>query len=106
MGLFSKNKKSDSSEGNGSHSNETSSNLEGTLIAPGQENENISESSTHVKRRSVDIAQIPQDARGRRSSDRSRPVINKIVSGESMGKILFSLTEELKDLFDCQAVTV
>jgi GAF domain-containing protein len=64
------------------------------------------DSVINAKRRDADTKQIQIDARGRRSNDRSRPVINKIVSSESMGKILFSLTKELKDLFECQAVTV
>jgi type II secretory ATPase GspE/PulE/Tfp pilus assembly ATPase PilB-like protein/GAF domain-containing protein len=101
MGLFSKIKKVDSPDGNGAntekiHSGESS-----------QESlSSLNDSVTTARRRDADIKPGQVDARGRRSNDRSRPVINKIVSGESMGKILFSLTEELKDLFECQAVTV
>jgi type II secretory ATPase GspE/PulE/Tfp pilus assembly ATPase PilB-like protein/transcriptional regulator with GAF, ATPase, and Fis domain len=70
-------------------------------------NQNAPEfSSTPHKRRSIDETHISDDERGRRSSDRTRPIINKILSGQSMGQILFSLTDELKDLFDCEAVSV
>ena len=93
MSIFSKLKKSDSPDENNS--------TNGALAA-----ESMSEAAIEAKRRAADQLQIEADARGRRSSDRSRPVINKIVSGESMGQILFSLTEELKNLFDCEAVTV
>ena len=95
MGLFSKTKESGSSEGNGNK-----------LVEHTEDEELITDSLPHSKRRNSDKISVDSDARGRRSSDRSRPVINKIVSGESMGQILFSLTEELKTLFDCQAVTV
>ncbi|PIQ97841.1 MAG: pilus assembly protein [Nitrospinae bacterium CG11_big_fil_rev_8_21_14_0_20_56_8] len=38
--------------------------------------------------------------------DKIRPIINKILSAESIRKILFSLTDDLRDLFDCEAVTL
>jgi type II secretory ATPase GspE/PulE/Tfp pilus assembly ATPase PilB-like protein/GAF domain-containing protein len=101
MGLFSKTKKVDLPDGNGVNTEENHSGeaLNKTFSS-------INDSVTNTKRRDADTKSIQMDARGRRSNDRSRSVINKIVSGESMGKILFSLTEELKDLFECQAVTV
>mgnify|MGYP007032895986 CR=1 FL=1 len=53
-------------------------------------------SSSALNRRST-YRSLENDAdRGRRSSDRTRPVINKILSGESMGKVLLSLTRLLK----------
>ena len=58
------------------------------------------------KRRAMDESQQSEEERGRRSGDRTRPIINKILSGQSMGQILFSLTDELKNLFDCQAVSI
>lgn len=101
MGLFSKNKEVHSSDGKNTPSED---------IHSGDSNSDnfspIDDPTSNVGRRDVDTKPIQKDARGRRSNDRSRPVINKIVSGESMGKILFSLTDELKDLFECQAVTV
>jgi type II secretory ATPase GspE/PulE/Tfp pilus assembly ATPase PilB-like protein/GAF domain-containing protein len=63
-------------------------------------------SSTARKRRAMDENQQSEEERGRRSGDRTRPIINKILSGQSMGQILFSLTDELKNLFDCQAVSI
>ena len=62
--------------------------------------------SSSLKRREMDASHESEDERGRRSSDRTRPIINKILSGQSMGHIIFSLTEELKNLFDCEAVTI
>lgn len=59
-----------------------------------------------LSRRKTDNTYDHDDERGRRSSDRTRPIINKILSGESMAKVLFSLTGELKDIFDCEAVSV
>jgi type II secretory ATPase GspE/PulE/Tfp pilus assembly ATPase PilB-like protein/GAF domain-containing protein len=58
------------------------------------------------KRRAMDDNQQSEEDRGRRSGDRTRPIINKILSGQSMGQIIFSLTDELKNLFDCQAVSI
>ena len=101
MGLFSKTKKIDSPDGNGANTGKTHSGE-----SSHESFSSINDSATNAKRRDADTKPVQVDARGRRSNDRSRPVINKIVSGESMGKILFSLTEELKDLFECQAVTV
>ena len=63
-------------------------------------------SSSALNRRSSDRSLESEADRGRRSGDRTRPIINKILSGESMSKILFSLTSELKNIFDCQAVSV
>jgi len=57
-------------------------------------------------RRSLDGTHGNDEVRGRRSTDRIRLVINKILSGQNMGEILFSLTDELKTLFNCQAVSV
>ncbi len=101
MGLFSKSKKVDSPDGDGANAEETHSGESSHEIVS-----SLNDSTTTTRRRDADTKPNLVDARGRRSNDRSRPVINKIVSGESMGKILFSLTEELKDLFECQAVTV
>ncbi len=104
MGLFSKSKESGSSEGNGNkpaEKHETQNNSSGNT-----NDVLINDPVPPVKRRTADKTPVETEARGRRSNDRSRAVINKIVSGESMGQILFSLTEELKDLFDCQEVTV
>ncbi|MFT4577754.1 MAG: type II secretory ATPase GspE/PulE/Tfp pilus assembly ATPase PilB-like protein [Nitrospinales bacterium] len=101
MGLFSKTKKVDSLDGNGGNAEESHSGDPIPEIVSSSD-----DSVPNARRRDTDSKQTQIDARGRRSNDRSRPVINKIVSGESMGKILFSLTEELKDLFECQAVTV
>jgi type II secretory ATPase GspE/PulE/Tfp pilus assembly ATPase PilB-like protein/GAF domain-containing protein len=101
MGLFSKTEKVDSPDGNGANAEETHSGESSHESYP-----SLTDSTTTARRRDADTKPNQVDARGRRSNDRSRPVINKIVSGESMGKILFSLTEELKDLFECHAVTV
>jgi type II secretory ATPase GspE/PulE/Tfp pilus assembly ATPase PilB-like protein/GAF domain-containing protein len=63
-------------------------------------------SSPTPRRRSIDKSSLSDEERGRRSGDRTRPIINKILSGQSMGQILFSLTDELKNLFDCEAVSI
>ncbi len=64
-------------------------------------------SRSALNRRSRDKTRGDEDeGRGRRSGDRTRPIINKILSGQSMGQVLFSLTDELKNLFDCRAVSV
>ena len=101
MGLFSKTKTVDSPDDNGANAEETYSGDSSPEVSSSSD-----DSAINTRRRDADTKPNMVDARGRRSNDRSRPVINKIVSGESMGKILFSLTEELKDLFECQAVTV
>ncbi|MEK9629507.1 MAG: GspE/PulE family protein [Nitrospinota bacterium] len=105
MGFFSKSKESKSPESNGNNSGDQDG-KSATSTFKNEAEVLVDDPIPAVKRRSVDKIPMEVDARGRRSSDRSRPVINKIVSGESMGQILFSLTEELKALFDCQAVTV
>jgi|SaaInlStandDraft_7_1057024.scaffolds.fasta_scaffold01603_9 type II secretory ATPase GspE/PulE/Tfp pilus assembly ATPase PilB-like protein/GAF domain-containing protein len=56
--------------------------------------------------RAADKNQSNGGERRKRSGDQTRPIINKILSGQSMGQVLFSLTDELKALFDCKAVSV
>ena len=63
-------------------------------------------SNSPLKRRAIDANGDSDEVRGRRSNDQTRPIINKILSGQSMGQILFSITDELKNLFDCQAVSI
>jgi hypothetical protein len=101
MELFSKTKRVDSPDDNGANTAKTLSDAPNFGDFPP-----IDHPEADARRRDVDTKPIQKDSLGRRSNDRSRTVINKIVSGESMGKILFSLTEELKDLFECQAVTI
>jgi type II secretory ATPase GspE/PulE/Tfp pilus assembly ATPase PilB-like protein len=48
----------------------------------------------------------PSKAQGRRASDRLKPVVNRILSAESVTKTLFELTEELQQLFEADKVTV
>ena len=56
---------------------------------------------------SEDKSHSSNDERGRRPSTHIRHLINKILSGQSIiGQVLFSLTDELKNLFNCQAVSV
>jgi len=51
---------------------------------------------------------IPTPSRGsaRRSSDRLKPIVNRILSAESITKTLFELTEDIKDLFNADRVTI
>ncbi|MEE9259328.1 MAG: ATPase, T2SS/T4P/T4SS family, partial [Nitrospinaceae bacterium] len=42
----------------------------------------------------------------KRFGDLLKPVIQKILSSESISKIIFSLTEDIKELFDCNVVTI
>jgi type II secretory ATPase GspE/PulE/Tfp pilus assembly ATPase PilB-like protein/GAF domain-containing protein len=50
----------------------------------------------------------PQQERreGRRASDQIKPLINKILSAESTKDLLFSLTEDLKNIFKSEAVSI
>lgn len=109
VSIFSKLKKHDNPE-------ETSPQSEYEIDSEGSEfSDNLPESlsrdslngtaSPTKNRRSTD-KRNNNGERGRRSSDRTRPIINKILSGESMAQVLFSLTDELKNIFDCQAVSV
>ena len=43
---------------------------------------------------------------GRRASDKLKPIVNRILSAESITKTLFELTEDLQDLFDADKVTI
>jgi type II secretory ATPase GspE/PulE/Tfp pilus assembly ATPase PilB-like protein/GAF domain-containing protein len=45
-------------------------------------------------------------APGRRLSDKLKPLVNRILSSESITKTLFELTEELQELFEADKVTV
>ena len=63
-------------------------------------------SPSTLNRRATDKSPDIDEERGRRSSDRTRPIINKILSGESMAQVIFSLTNDLKDIFNCHAVSV
>ncbi len=109
MSLFSKLTKKDGPEANLSQP-ETTLDSNGSQFSSGQEsalkNGLAGVDSSSYNRRSVDEALGNDDARGRRNSDRTRPIINKILSGQSMEQVLFSMTDELKNLFDCQAVSV
>ncbi|MCH8157931.1 MAG: GAF domain-containing protein, partial [Nitrospinae bacterium] len=42
----------------------------------------------------------------RRFVDKLKPIIVKILSAESINRILFGLTNDLKDLFECEAITI
>ena len=110
MSIFSKLKKQDNPEeippnsespadSNGSEFSEDPSERLSSICSPDTD-------APALNRRAVDKTLGEEAERGRRSSDRTRPLINKILSGESMASILFSLTEELKNIFDCQAVTI
>ena len=56
---------------------------------------------------SEDKSHSSNDERGRRPSAHIHHLINKILSGQSViGQVLFSLTDELKNIFNCQAVSV
>jgi GAF domain-containing protein len=48
----------------------------------------------------------PQKNQERRASDKLKPIVNRILSAESITKTLFELTEDLQDLFDADKVTV
>ena len=48
----------------------------------------------------------PQKGPNRRASDKLKPVVNRILSAESITKTLFELTEDLQKLFDADKVTV
>jgi len=48
----------------------------------------------------------PTKMQGRRASDKLKPVVNRILSAESVTKTLFELTEELQQLFQADKVTV
>ena len=55
------------------------------------------------------VAQPPQNLQrgpGRRTSDKLKPLVNRILSAECITKTLFELTEDLKELFDADKVTV
>ena len=110
MSIFSKLKKQDNPEeippnsespadSNGSEFSEDPSERLSSICSPDTD-------APALNRRAVDKTLGEEAERGRRSSDRTRPLINKILSGESMANILFSLTNELKNIFDCQAVTI
>ena len=43
---------------------------------------------------------------GRRASDKLQPVVNRVLSAESITQTLFELTEELQQIFDADKVTV
>lgn len=98
MSIFSKLKKDSSSAKNLSKKDS------GLAEDPSLNNPDVSGSL--LKRRSIDKTNDSNEERGRRSNDRTQTIINKILSGQSMNHVLFSLTDELKSLFDCEAVSV
>jgi type II secretory ATPase GspE/PulE/Tfp pilus assembly ATPase PilB-like protein/GAF domain-containing protein len=50
---------------------------------------------------------LPQERRvNRRASDQIKPLINKILSAESTKDLLFSLTEDLKSIFNSEAASI
>ena len=57
----------------------------------------------------IAVAHPPKNTQrgpGRRTSDKLKPLVNRILSAESITKTLFELTEDLQDLFDADKVTV
>ena len=63
-------------------------------------------SQSSFSRRNEDTNTGDEGPRGRRHNDKTHPIINKLLSGQSMETILFSLTDDLKNLFDCDAVSI
>lgn len=61
---------------------------------------------TSQKRRSIDKVGVNENDRGRRHSDQCLKVINSFLSNQSIEQALFSMTNELKNLFECEAVSV
>jgi type II secretory ATPase GspE/PulE/Tfp pilus assembly ATPase PilB-like protein/transcriptional regulator with GAF, ATPase, and Fis domain len=61
---------------------------------------------TSQKRRSIDKSGLKENKRGRRHSDQCLKVINSFLSNQSIEQALFSMTSELKNLFECEAVSV
>ena len=105
MSIFSKLKKTGTPE-NDSSSSEFTLNSNKANQAENCSPPANNDTTSVPNRRAVDRTDSEYEARGRRTQDRTRPIINKILSGQSMGQVLFSLTDELKDLFDCQAVSI
>lgn len=108
MSIFSKLKKSEKPGEVPSPSELTVSSNETEFTDELTENLSINGSniSSSPRRRSTDKIPSSDVERGRRHSDQTRPLINKILSGERMESILFSITDELKKIFNCQAVSV
>ena len=61
---------------------------------------------TSQKRRSIDKNDVNEKSRGRRHSDQCLQVINSFLSNQSIEQAMFSMTGELKNLFECEAVSV
>ena len=61
---------------------------------------------TSQKRRSIDKSDVNEKSRGRRHSDQCLQVINSFLSNQSIEQAMFSMTGELKKLFECEAVSV
>ena len=51
-------------------------------------------------------AAAPQKTPSRRATDKLKPLINRILSAESITKTLFELTEDIQKLFDADKVTI
>jgi type II secretory ATPase GspE/PulE/Tfp pilus assembly ATPase PilB-like protein/transcriptional regulator with GAF, ATPase, and Fis domain len=112
MSIFSKLKKKDSPTEN-SPPSETPIDQKGLEFSNDGQDDPVNDGLTSAdtappsqNRRSADRAPRNDDARGRRHSDKTRPILNKILSGQSMERVLFSLTDELKNVFDCEAVSI
>jgi type II secretory ATPase GspE/PulE/Tfp pilus assembly ATPase PilB-like protein/transcriptional regulator with GAF, ATPase, and Fis domain len=61
---------------------------------------------TTQKRRAIDKSGVNENSRGRRHSDQCLKVINGFLSNQSIEQALFSMTGELENLFECEAVSV
>lgn len=70
--------------------------------------------STLIKKITEEKERFPNSLQrkfGRRKSDQLKvtilnPIMEKMFSGERMGEILFSLRNDLKNLFDCQSINI
>jgi len=49
---------------------------------------------------------LPISTKDRRSSDKLKPMIDRILSAESITQTLFELTDDLADLFEADKVTI
>ena len=61
---------------------------------------------TSQKRRLIDKSDVSETSRGRRHSDKCLQVINNFLSNQSIEQAMFSMTGELKKLFECEAVSI
>jgi len=60
----------------------------------------------NAEKAAVSPSPNPQKVPARRASDKLKPLVNRILSAESITKTLFELTEDLQDLFNADKVTI